>query len=317
MSGGRATSPSHGFEHPALFYRSDEEYLSCLLPFILEGRVRQEPVAAAVPPDKLKLLRSALSGVTDWVHLIDMTQAGRNPGRIIAGVLSKFADSHPHGRVRIIGEPIWPGRTAVEYPACVQHEALINMAFAERNLTIVCPYDALQLDPAALEDALATHPVVWDAGEVRPSQSYAPIGIVERYNQPLTNSADGVGRMNLRGTDDLWALRRFVTDLASSLNLGHRSCGDLELIVTELATNSLVHADGGCQVSIWPDSRHVICEVRDTGHLTDVLAGRRPATPDQRGGRGLLLVHQLADLVRVHTSREGTTVHAYLRLDGR
>ncbi|HEX9499900.1 MAG TPA: MEDS domain-containing protein, partial [Mycobacterium sp.] len=52
----------------------------------------------------------------------------------------------------------------MEYPACVQHEALINMAFEGRGLTILCPYDTAHLGPRALVDARMTHPVLWPAG---------------------------------------------------------------------------------------------------------------------------------------------------------
>ncbi|MCZ9342699.1 ATP-binding protein, partial [Streptomyces sp. TRM76130] len=54
-----------------------------------------------------------------------------------------------------------------------------------------------------------------------------------------------------------------------------------------------------------------VCEVRDAGRLADPLAGRRPAARDQRGGRGLLLVNLVSDLVRVHTGPDGTTVRCW------
>lgn len=93
-----------------------------------------------------------------------MTRAGLNPGRIIPSVLRAFADAHQDVHVRIIGEPVWHGRTAVEYPACVQHEALINRAFAGRDVTILCPYDGRALSPDVIADAHATHPVVISSG---------------------------------------------------------------------------------------------------------------------------------------------------------
>jgi hypothetical protein len=46
--------------------------------------------------------------------------------------------------------------------------------------------------------------------------------------------------------------------------------------------------------------------------MTDPLAGRRPPSRDRPGGRGLLLVHYVADLVRLHTAPDGTTVRFYL-----
>lgn len=315
MSGSTATSPSSGFDHPALFYHSDREYLDSLLPFIADGLAAHEPVAVAVPQPRLQMLGEALGSAADRVQLIDMTQAGRNPGRIIAGVLRGFADRYPLRRVRIIGEPIWPGRTEAEYPACVQHEALINAAFAGRNLTIVCPYDVARLDALVVRDAEATHPVVWDADGRRVSRSYAPLRIVDHYNRPLAppNGTRGP-EMQVGGVDELVALRQFVVERALLIGADHEARRDLELVVTELVTNGLVHGGGSSQVSLWRDDRHLVCEVRDRGHLTDALAGRRPATAEQQGGRGLLLVHHLADLVRVHTSPEGTTVQVYLRV---
>ena len=129
------------FVHPALFYRSDEEYVAGTVPFLLEGLAASEPLAVAAPVPRLELIATALGAAAEAVHFVDMTRAGQNPGRIIPSVLRAFADARAGGRVRIIGEPIWSGRTAVEYPACVQHEALINAAFRRRDVIILCPYD--------------------------------------------------------------------------------------------------------------------------------------------------------------------------------
>ena len=98
------------------------------------------------PAPRLRLLHDALGADAERVQLLDMTVAGRNPGRIIAEVLLATAAAHPDRHVRIIGEPIWPGRSEIEYPACVQHEALINLAFRGRRATILCPYDVAGLD---------------------------------------------------------------------------------------------------------------------------------------------------------------------------
>jgi anti-sigma regulatory factor (Ser/Thr protein kinase) len=87
---------------------------------------------------------------------------------------------------------------------------------------------------------------------------------------------------------------------------------DLALIVAELTTNSVVHAGGRGTLRLWAESEQIVCEVQDTGRLTDPLAGRRPAPPDQLGGRGLLLVNHLSDLVRVHTDEHGTTIRSYV-----
>ncbi|MGH3923154.1 MAG: anti-sigma factor RsbA family regulatory protein, partial [Pseudonocardiaceae bacterium] len=298
------------FVHPALFYRGAEEYLEGTVSFIRTGLAAGEPVAVAVPGPNLRLIVAELGVDADRVLLLDMTQVGRNPGRIIPGVLRAFADAHPTGRVRIIGEPIWPGRTALEYPACAQHEALINLAFEGRPVTILCPYDAEHLHLQALADAEATHPLLIDAGGTRKSVRYAAERIVAEYNRPLP--VPRAPRFTFDATT-LTLARRFASEQATSLGWGGDHT-ELSLIVGELATNSVIYGGGTGTLSVWAEEGYLICEVRDRGQIADPLAGRRPVERNQLAGRGLLLVNHLSDLVRLHTGAEGTTVRLHLAL---
>ncbi|NEC86498.1 sensor histidine kinase [Streptomyces sp. SID12501] len=310
-AGSTDESTDEPFVHPALFYRGEEEYLDGTVPFIREGLRAGHPVAVAVPGPNLNLLKDSLGGDAAAVRFLDMTDAGRNPGRIIPRVLRAFADGHPQTHVRIIGEPIWAGRSSVEYPACVQHEALINPAFEGRDVTILCPYDAELLDEKVLADAYATHPVIVSGGSRRPSPSYAPGQVVAHYNQPLAPAPAAAGPQHF-GTAELPVVRRFAVAWGARLGLSGVRLDDLALAVAELTTNSVVHGGGSGSLRIWAEDSQLVCEVRDRGQLTDPLVGRRPATRDQRGGRGLLLVHAVADLVRVHTDLNGTTIRFYL-----
>jgi anti-sigma regulatory factor (Ser/Thr protein kinase) len=238
-----------------------------------------------------------------------MTEAGRNPGRIIPGVLRAFADTHPDRPARIIGEPIWAARSVVEYPACVQHEALINHAFTGRDVTILCPYDVAALAPAVLADAEATHPVLVDSTGQRASTAYDPDGVLARYNEPLPVPG---GAFELKDTTDLAAARALAHVRAAAAGLSADQVADVEVVVTELLSNSIEHGAGIGTVRFWAADGEFVCEVHDDGRIEDPLAGRHPATPDQPRGRGLLLVNHLADLVRLHTGDErGTTFRAY------
>ncbi|MEU0369572.1 anti-sigma factor RsbA family regulatory protein [Streptomyces sp. NPDC006283] len=304
------TRVADSFVHPALFYRGTEEYLAGTVPFIQDGLAAGEPVAVAVPGHKLALLRAELGADADAVHLVDMEDAGRNPGRIIPRVLRAFADAHPNGRVHIIGEPIWPGRTPVEYPACVQHEALINAAFHGRSVTILCPYDAAELDAEVLADAYATHPVVVDGGRQERSGTFDPDGVVAAYNRPLIRPPHA--DILTFDAERLPVARNFAVDQAKALGLAGERLDDFALAVAELTTNSVVHGGGSGTVAVWAEDGQILCDVRDFGQLNDPLAGRRPPVRDQIGGRGLLMVHYLSDLVRVHTGPEGTAIRFHL-----
>ncbi|WP_345621286.1 anti-sigma factor RsbA family regulatory protein [Streptomyces ziwulingensis] len=306
------TPPAGPFVHPALFYRDEDEYLAGTVPFVRAGLAAGEPVAVAVPGKRLALLRDALGTEADRVRLLDMREAGRNPGRIIPGVLRAFADpQEPGRRVRIIGEPVWAGRSATEYPACAQHEALINAAFEGRAATILCPYDARDLAAYVLADARATHPTVIAAGdsEARHSDSYDPFGVVARYNEPLPPAPGALALPVVAAS--LSTARHTATAEAARLGLTGVRLDDFALVVAELATNSVVHGGGSGTLRVWAEDGHVVCEVSDAGRLDDPLAGRRPAARAQRGGRGLLLVNLVCDLVRTHTAPHGTTVRGW------
>jgi anti-sigma regulatory factor (Ser/Thr protein kinase) len=301
------------FVHPALFYRSEQEYTRQTVSFLREGLDNGEPMAVAVPGPNLELIKSGLGADAEGILFLDMTEAGRNPGRIIPKVLRGFADAHPQGRVRIIGEPIWAGRSAVEYPACAQHEALINAAFEGRAVTILCPYDEVRLDPQVIADARVTHPTLI-SGEGREwvSDVYDWQAIVSRYNQELPTAGDAA--VFSYGEEDLPAVRHFAHAQAARLGLAGERLMDVKLAVAELTTNSVVHGGGRGTLAIWTEQEQLVIEVRDAGRLTDPLAGRRPPERGQVGGRGLLLVHYVSDLVRVHTGDDGTAVRFYLSL---
>ncbi|WP_410672456.1 anti-sigma factor RsbA family regulatory protein [Amycolatopsis sp. cmx-4-68] len=301
------------FVHPALFYRTPAEYLAGTVPFVTGALEAGEPVAVAVPPANLELLRRELGADADRVHLLDMTRVGRNPGRIIPGVLRAFADAHSGVHVRIIGEPIWAGRSEAEYPACVQHEALINHAFDGRRVTILCPYDTASLGPVALADAVRTHPWLVDgAGEWRASGAYSPDDVVADYNRELPEPADAA--VLVVDPNGLRELRKFVAETAVRAGLDEDRAHDVVLAVTELASNSVEHARSDATVLLGRGGGQLVCQVRDRGHIADPLAGRRPEVPGQPRGRGLLLVNHLVDLVRVHTTPAGTTVEVRFEL---
>ncbi|MFF7359120.1 anti-sigma factor RsbA family regulatory protein [Streptomyces filipinensis] len=301
------------FVHPALFYRTDQEYTRQTVSFLREGLDNGESMAVAVPGPNLELIRSGLGADAEGILFLDMTEAGRNPGRIIPKVLRGFADAHRQGRVRIIGEPIWAGRSAVEYPACAQHEALINAAFEGRAVTILCPYDEGRLDPQVIADARVTHPTLIN-GEGREwvSDVYDWQAVVSRYNQELPTVPDAA--VFSYGAEDLPAVRRFAVAQSARLGLAGERLVDAELAVAELTTNSVVHGGGHGTLAIWAEQEQLVIEVRDAGRLTDPLAGRRPPERGQVGGRGLMLVNYVSDLVRVHAGDDGTTVRFYLSL---
>jgi len=308
-----STGDKAGLTHFAAFYRSDDEFLNTVVPFILDGVANDDPVHVAVPTGNLTLLRDVLGDAAEKVQWADMTDIGRNPARTFAMFDAALRAVSPGRQVRSVAEPVWPGRSADEYPACVQNEALFNVAFADDHLVTLCTYDAANLPEQVIADARRTHPLISRGSALVPSREYTWQDAFDDNNAVLTSDPSAAvfecGKLT-----DLGGARMFAADRAAALGLPANRIGDVHLIVTELATNSLKYTGGNCRVALWKRDGHLICEVRDAGRLDDPLAGRRMASPHSLGGRGLLLVNALADLVRIHTSPNGTTIQAFLSL---
>jgi anti-sigma regulatory factor (Ser/Thr protein kinase) len=300
------------FRHLAVFYETDQDYLDQVGRFVRGGLAAREPVLVAVPAARLRLLRRALNGAADGVTFTDMQQLGRNPSRIIPAV-RRFTDAHP-GRTRFVGEPIWAGRTEAETREVACHEALVNAAFAGVPATLVCPYDRAGLDGRALGQACQAHPQIAADGKSWPSQAYCGIDLalaIAAEPQPPA-PADAAVLSYQRG--NLAQVRRFTGEHASRAGLADQGRDDLVIAVNELAANSIAHAHGYGTLRIWTERGQLICEITDTGHIGDPLAGRRLATAEE-GGHGLRVVHQVCDLVEMRSGSFGTNIRVYRDLN--
>src|SRR5215469_8194152 len=130
--------------HAAFCYGGQAEYATAIVAFIQAGLAAGEPAMVAVPGANARVIRDRLDDGPGEVVFTDMTELGRNPARIIPEVRA-FADKHPGQNVRFVGETVWPGRSAAEICEAARHEVLINLAFAHKPITILCPYGASAL----------------------------------------------------------------------------------------------------------------------------------------------------------------------------
>src|SRR5215207_1822839 len=147
--------PHESYRHEAFFYRGDDEFVAGLVPFVRDGVTAEQPVMVALPGRHLALVVEALGDEAAGVQLVDMTELGHNPARIIPGWLRflerSCRDVQP---VRGVGEPIWAARRPEELLECQFHEALLNVAVdPDTPLWLRCPYDLGTLDDATLAEA--------------------------------------------------------------------------------------------------------------------------------------------------------------------
>ncbi|MFL6144897.1 MAG: anti-sigma factor RsbA family regulatory protein [Labedaea sp.] len=294
--GTEAPNADARFVHPALFYKGLDDYLEGVGGFLQAGLRAGEPVFASVPPVRLTPLREHLGGDANRMHLFDMSEVGRNPGRIMTA-LTDFAGRRGSGRARMVGEPIWASRTPTEIREATRHEALINLAFAEVPVTILCPYDVNELPAAVLADAERTHPVLWAGQQRAASSAYTdPHQLNAEFDTLLEPEPAGAERHVLTRSE-LGYLRHRVADFGRAAGLDAERVTDFRQAFAEAAANAIRYGGGSGMVSLWRRPNDVVAQVRDHGRLADPLAGRRRPALDATGGRGLWMIHQMCDLV--------------------
>ncbi len=298
------------FAHEAFFYAGADQFCAAATSFIRTGLTADEDVLVMVPGAKVDLVRSALGSDGARVTFADMSQVGRNPARIIPAWREFVGRCASDGRgVRGIGEPIWAGRTPAEVAECQRHESLLNVAFAgDRAMTLMCPYDVDALDPALIDAARSSHPVVTEHGRQSDSGTYLGLdGWRFVGTEPLPEPAVAPEEFAF-DLDQLRALRSLAARRAAEFGLSDDRASEFVLAVDEVATNSVRHGGGAGLLRIWPDGDSLVCEIRDTGRIEAPLVGRVHPTLDDEYGRGLWLVNQLCDLVETRSSAAGTVI---------
>jgi anti-sigma regulatory factor (Ser/Thr protein kinase) len=298
--------------HVALFYQTEQDYLTAILAFLRDGLQAGHAAFVAVPGRKVGLLRDALGAEADSVAFADMTEMGRNPAWIIPR-MQAFISGSDGRRVRCVGEPIWATRSAGELREATRQEALINLAFGRAAATILCPYDTGELSASVLADAERTHPALQHSGVARPSMAYGrPAELPSDFSGPLPPPPAQAESFTYR--TDLSRVRALVGALASRAGLPPRRTVDLVLAVSEVAANTIRHTAGEGALRIWHDPREIVCELSDHGHIKEPLAGRLRPPPGTAGGHGLWIVHQACDLVELRSGDHGTTIRLHMSL---
>jgi len=161
-------------EHEALVYSTVEEFLAATVPFIREGLEGEEPVLIVTKRANLDALREALDTDAGRAELVDSAAWYRSPPQTL-GAYAHYVGTRLEegaGRVRVIGEPVWPRTSARAVAEWKRYESAINAAWASTPVSVVCPYDASELPENVVTDARRTHPVLRTGRATQPSPHY-------------------------------------------------------------------------------------------------------------------------------------------------
>ncbi len=217
--------------------------------------------------------------------------------RVVGGMLRPGAQS---GRpVRVYGEMVALLWDAGQVGGAIELEDLWNELGRDLDFSLLCAYPLASLaDPSlatSVEKVCKAHSEVVGTGLVPP-------GRVQPEPTRLFEDASPAVR----------EARRFVVE--TLLTWG---CVDLAddaaLVVTELATNALLHARSGFTVTITALQPGVRISVRDKSGL---LPARRQAAQTAPSGRGLSLVESIASDWGARPLPDGKVIWADLRPAG-
>jgi anti-sigma regulatory factor (Ser/Thr protein kinase) len=306
--------PRPTFEHEALLYDGPDGFLAGAVPFLREGLEAEEPMLVAVPADRIAALRHELGSDADTIAFADMAIMGRNPGRIIPAWRDFVSEQAPGApTMRGIGEPIWAGRSPAELVECQLHESLLNIAFADAaGFRLMCPYDIHGLDASVIHAARCSHPTLHAHGELSASADYPePSQLLAGFEAPLPPPAATAKLLGFQ-RDELDQVREVVTNWVAAEGFEGPRAADLVLAVNEAAANSVRHGGGNGILRAWREEDMLICEIRDRGFVSDPLVGRRKPDPDQAGGWGVWIAHQVCDLVQLRSGANGTAIRLFM-----
>lgn len=306
-----------GFVHESCLYRSVDEMLDVVVPFVEDGISEGAATIVNLDRDLTTLVRRELDHA-GGVLFPEGAFAGTAASRIkhyLAMCTSLMGEGA--AQIRLVGQVPHPG-TGVVWDPWARFEAAVNEAFADIPLWGLCTYDTRTAPAAVLEDVACTHPF-----------TATPDGRHERnehYRDPSTWMAERPPppadplELTTPAVDllDPWPheARHAVEALAG--HLPPLAVDDLVTSVSELVANGRVHGVPPTRVRAWVDPERVVVAVSDRGAgPSDPFAGLLP--PDRQlgeGGLGLWITHQLCADVALIRGRDGFTVRVAAGLSG-
>lgn len=298
-----------GFQHEALVYEGDDEYLAGTVPFLRGGLDAGEPALVAVGPAQTALLEGELGKDAEGVRFVDMQALGRNPASIIP-FWREFVEENGGRSVRGIGEPVWAARSPAALEECQRHESLLNVAFAPGTpWSLLCPYDTGSLTGDVLEKVAISHSHVCHEGRCEESASFEPEPDCFAGELPPPAATPETFAFDLTALPEV---RRRVAAAAERAGMDPRGVADLVIAASELAANSVMHGGGSGTLRLWRENGSLLTEVEDRGRIEEPLVGRLRPDIAQEGGRGLWLANQLCDLVQIRSGAGGTKVRLHV-----
>ncbi|WP_245679427.1 MEDS domain-containing protein [Actinomadura hibisca] len=290
--------------HRALLYRSPEQFTTVAGRFLQDGVTSGDATVAIVSPAVAEMLRERLGDGAGPVEFVDAGSWYTAPVQAMAKYYERTArDWWPQGRLRVLTEPVWDGRSELEVREWLRHEAVVSRALAATPTTMMCAYDAVRLPSGIVAAAARAHPELADADTVRPSPRHADPALfyAECNAHPLDPPPLSAARRAF-AAGELPMLRTFLNAEAARLDLPEEQMLPFVLAVNEVATVIIREGGGYGAVWVWSHDGELVCDITDPGgRLPDHFLGHLPPAPHQTAEATFWAVRRLCHIVEIRS----------------
>jgi transcriptional regulator with XRE-family HTH domain len=159
--------------HEVLVYSGREHLAEVVGAYVSEGARLSEPALIATTDENIEALRDRIESTAD-VRYVESRSWYRDPTSALRSFRA-FTDERVSAgarRTRIVGEPVWGGRSKQEADSWSRADSLLNLSWTGRPVTVLCAYDERTLPETILKSALETHPYSRTAAGVTPNETF-------------------------------------------------------------------------------------------------------------------------------------------------
>jgi anti-sigma regulatory factor (Ser/Thr protein kinase) len=299
-------------EHHGLFiYDNDDDFVDRITSFLGPGTEAGEAGLAVLSQKKWALLREALGEASHRIRHLDRDSLYTRPQAALAEYDASLRRALGEGAptLRLVGElPV--SNSEEQCDAWTLYEAVINRAFADRPMSIICGYDVREQPAAAVEGAWRTHPRVLVEGWEDNPRYEDPAHVVGALTRP---SAALSNLRELPVDADLTSFGERLRREMASMHVPKARTESLLLAAAEVFNNARTHGHGARSQRLGRVAGLIVWELSDNGPgIDDPLAGYLPPQYEDSKGRGLWMVCQLTRRVEFLASPRGFTVRLWI-----
>ncbi len=306
----------HAGDHVVLFYEREHELAATVGAYLAEALTEEAPAVVIATPAHLTAFTARLEAAgidtarrrqRGTLVLLDaaktmasFTVAGRlDPDafeEVIGAVLHDAARAGGAVGVRAYGEMVGLLWEAGDVLGAIELERLWNNLSHELEFSLLCGYHSALVSSPEHSEALR------ELCHLHSSVLESEVGIP---------GPDELCGLFLADSDAPSAARHFATPALRRWGLVGSGLENARVVLSELATNAVVHAGSPFSVTLRSDGSQIRISVTDRNRVRPSLCEQDSAAPS---GRGLHLVNAFASAWGVEVSAVGKTVWATFAL---